>query len=479
MILSFAPGDAWSGDSRFSLKSFKEIVDSVKGSLSSFKDKITPSKEKIDSVKEGLSSVKDKLTPSKEKVDSLKKHISLDNRLVYEYRSVGGEEDTDFYEYWNLRGRDFFSGRLDFYFSGRLHKDLDDTTQSVSDNPFAGITDRKRSWEDQVYQLYANLKVPKYGFGLRLGRQYIDDVGWLHVDGGLLRIYEKKKISGSVFLGRPVSYYSSVSDDFAGGYSVTARPWYGGRARLIYVYYNDDRGDVSNGKSDVDMWQRVGDRTRVHGNLSFIDSDFLAAGFDVFYTAQDGLYDVLVKLKRSGELGDESREYSPLFGILGKREEFTFLSARSNIFLKSWLTVSPGISLRRVDSSSQDYRNRQYENYDLTVNITHHKHFNTSLSGNYWNVSDSDSFTGLTGQVNYHPSKVWDVTVGTAYLAYEYHADTGSYTSETSPDAYTLFANTKIKLTKSIKLKVELESEDNSSKPDDYFRFRTSLITRF
>jgi hypothetical protein len=227
------------------------------------------------------------------------------------------------------------------------------------------------------------------------------------------------------------------------------------------------------------MWQRLGDRARVHGKLSFIDSDFDTLGLDVFYTAQDGLYDAFVQLKQSGELGDESREYSPLAGILGEREEYTLLSARSNIFVKSWLTVSPGISIRHVDGTGRDYRNRQYEKYDITVNLAHHKHFNTSLSGNYWNVSDSDSFTGLSGQVNYHPSKVWDVTAGTAYLAYEYHADSGTYTSEVSPDAYTFFANTKIKLTKSIKLKVELESEDNSYNPDDYFRFRTSLITRF
>ncbi len=479
MILSFAPGAAWAGDSFFSVKSFKEIVNSVKESLSSFKDKITPSKEKVDSVKESLSSVKDKITPSKEKIDAVKKHISLDNRLVYQYRSAGEQKDTDIYEYWNLRGRNFFSGRLDVYFSGRLHKDQDDTTQSVSDNPFTGIEDQGGAWDEQIYQLHANMKVPEYGFDVRLGRQYVDDVGWLHVDGGLVKVHEIKKISGSVFLGRPVSYYSSTADDFAGGYSVTARPWRGSRARLNYVYYNDDRADQKNGKTDLDMWQRIGDQTRVHGILSFLDDDFHTAGLDAFYVSKNRFFDARFNIKRWAERRDESREYSPLFGLLGKREGFTFISAHSNFYIKSWLSVSPGISIRRVDSSNQNYRNRQYENYDLALNISPHKHLNTSLSGNYWVVSDDDSFTGLTGQVNYHPSKVWDVTVGTAYLAYEYHADTGSYTSETSPDAYTFFANTKIKLTKSVKLKVEVESEDSSFTPDDYFRFRTSLITRF
>jgi hypothetical protein len=479
IILSFAPGDAWSSDSSFSLKSFKEIINSFKESLSSIKEKLTPSKEKVDSVKESLSSVKDKLTPSKEKIDSLKKHISLDNRLVYQYRSTGSDKDSDFYEYWNLRGRNYYSGQLDFYFSGRLKKDLDGSDRSVDGDPFFSVEDLDGSWNDQIYQLYANWKDSKKRFSVKIGRQYIDDASWLHIDGGLLRFRERKKISGKVFLGKPVSYYTSTSDDWAGGYSASARIWKGNKARFTHVIYDDDRIGKTNNLASVDVWQRLGNRARTHGQVSLLDGNFQTIRGDLFYVAEDGLYDVYLKASHWGETDDETREYSPLASVLQKRSAFTLLTARGSYTVKPWLRVSPGIAVRIVSGSGNSYRNRDFGNFDVTFNIAPEEYWSTSITGNYWRVSDNNHFAGLTGAVDYHRSKVWSVSAGTAFMDYEYSAEDSGYETELSPDVYTIFGQAKVRITDSVSLKAELVLEDNSSEDDSSVRFRTTLSTTF
>ncbi len=452
-----ASGLALSSDSRFSLAPLKD-------GFNAFKESLSPLKEKFNLFTENLS--------------PLKEHFSFENRLVYQYRSLGGDIDSDIYEYWNLRGRNFLSGRLDVYFSGRLNKDLDGTSQSFLSDPFVSSEDLDESWQDQIYQLYANWKDPQRRFRLKLGRQYVEDVGWLHIDGGFLRLYEKETISGSIFLGKPVSYYSSTSDDWTAGYSINVLPWHGNKTRLSYVRYQDDQASRNDDLATLDTWQRFGEQTRAHGRLSFLDDQFQMAGIDVFYIAPDGSYDVYMRLNRWGDLGNKSREYDPLTGILGNREQFTLLSVRSSFIIKPWLSISPGISSRIVDESDQDNRNRHFENYDCTFNVTPHDNWDASVSVNYWDVENSDHFFGLTGEIDYHKSKDWEVTVGTSYMAYEYHFDITNYARELSPDAYTLYTNAKIKITESITLKAELELEDNSYEAEDSLRFRTSLITR-
>jgi hypothetical protein len=454
-------GLAWSDDSRFSLAPLKD-------GFNTFKEKLVPLKKKFNLLTENLS-------PD---LSTFKKHFSLENRLVYQYRSLGGDSDSDIYEYWNLRGGDFFSGRLDVYFSGRLNKDIDGTTQSLLTDRFVSIEDIDDSWQDQVYQLYANWKDPQRRFRLKLGRQYVEDVGWIHMDGGFLRILEKEKINGSIFLGKPVSYYSSTSDDWTAGYTVNVSLLDGNKTRLSYVRYQDDRVSRNDDLATLDTWQRFGNQTRAHGSISFLDDEFRMAGIDVFYIAPDGSYDLYMQLNRYGDLGNQSREYDALTGILGNREKFTLFSVRSSFILKPWLTISPGLSSRIVDGSDQDNRNRGFENYDCTFNITPDDNWDTSVSINYWDVENSDHFFGLTGEVDYHKSKDWEVTVGTSYMDYEYHFDITDYSRGLSPDAYTLYSNAKIKLTDSITLKAELELEDSSLESDNALRFRTTLITR-
>ena len=472
LVFSLASGTAWAEDGSSSFNW-------IKGPYSFLKEKLTSLKDSIFSSSEKSSPLKETLTPSKENIASLKEHISLDNRIVYRYRSSGSDSDNDLYEYWNLRGKNYYSGKLDFYFSGRLKKDLDGSSQSVDDDPFASVEDLDGSWQDQIYQLYANWKDPERRFGLRLGRQYIDDVGWLHIDGGLLDIWERKKIRGKVFLGKPVSYYTSASDDWTGGFSLMTRPGKQNKVRLNYVMYRDDQAGETDEQASLDVWQRLGNRTRAHGKLSILDDKLQMIGGNVSHVAQDGLYDVYLRAKYYGDQDEETREYSPLSSVLGKRTAFTLLSARGSYAVESWLRVSPGMAFRLTNGGDRKNRNRQYANFDITLNITPHEYWDASVSGHYWKVSQDNRSLGLTGEVNYHRSKDWSVTAGTAYLDYIYSTKTADYETEVSPDVYTLYARLKYKISDSVSFRVNMEIEDNSYESENSVRFKSTLRTRF
>ncbi len=427
----------------------------------------------------------------------LRDHFSVENRLVYQYRSRDGDEDSDFYDYRHVRGRDLFDGQLDVYFSGRLHKDVDGTGSSQARDPFAGVEDREAGWEDQIYQLYGDMHDSARRFGLRLGRQYIEAADWLHIDGGQLRLFEKSSLRAEGFFGRPVSYYSGTSGDWTGGVSLEGRPATGSRVRVGYVRYEDDSADQDDDRYTLDVWQRFGDEVRAHGRLSLLDERFHKASLDFIYISRDGLTDAVLGIRHWGGSQGESREYSPLYSVLGELEPYTFLSGRWTVALNNWCSVSPGATFRLVESDKRDARNRQYGNYDLTLIFEPDRRWTVSVVSQYWDVSGSDRFWGLTGEVEYRPSKLWRAAVGTAYLDYEYRRDSnygysfengdiqGSFDGSThyvttiSPDAYTVYAQARIELTRWLSLKAGGEIEDNSEEDDLLYGLRTSFVVRF
>jgi len=419
--------------------------------------------------------------------------VSGENEFVYRYRDWQGDHDSDFYDYWYLRGRDFLDGHLDAYFSGRLHKDLDGTSTSLADDVFAGIEDvNDEDWESQVYQLYADVHDLGRSLGARIGRQYVDDADWLQIDGVNLRAFEREPVSVRAFAGRPVSYYSGTSGDWAYGGSVTAQPWFGNRTRFTYIRYQDDSREENDDWYALEVWERLTDEWRARGRLSFLDDRFQTAAADLIYYNLPGDLDVFLHASYWGGFGQESREYSPLFSVLGELEPYFFVSARFNKVLTEWLTISPGAAGRFVDSSKRDVRNRQYGHYDLTFVFEPLGRLFLSVAGEYWDVNRGDEFWGLSGEILYRPDAPWEAGVGTGYFAYEYHqfnagndplgdltiSDDGVVT-EVSPDAYSLYARCKVLFSRHLWGSLRGEIEDNSLENDLAYALRTSVGVRF
>ena len=413
-------------------------------------------------------------------------------RMDYDYRAEGTSKDEDFYGYWYGSARDLGNGRFDFYASGREHTDLDGASQF--DGTFRSLDDAKGVTEDRLLQAYGDIHDRNGSMRLRLGRQYIDVADYLQLDGGQVILFENGDLGGRAYLGRPVSYYSSVSGDLAGGLSVVGRPWKGNQTRFTYSEFYDDSIGRGDHNYFVDVQQEMTDAIRTRAQASVLNDEFRMAQLECSYAAPDGNSDLRVGASRWGQFDAKTMAYSPLYNQLGTQQPYTYLYTRLAYAFNSKWMLSPGVSYRLTDSGDQNFNNRNYSDYDLTLAYEPVKAISSSLSLQYWNVDGGDRFLGLSGEVRYRYRRLWEVSLGSAYVDYTYqsysdlsyslnggstvlHAD-GSVTQE-NPYTLTYFLRTKWKVSRNLVLRLQGELEDRKDAADLSYRCRGSVEVKF
>jgi hypothetical protein len=421
-----------------------------------------------------------------------KPHYEGRIRMDYDYRSEGSSQDSDLYGYWYGSGRDLANGRFDFYASGREHTDLDGAT--AEDGTYRSVDDAKGVTEDRLLQAYGDVHDPKGHMSLRLGRQYVDIADYLQMDGGQALFFENGPLGGRVYVGVPVSYYTAVSGDIAGGASVVGRPWTGNRTRFTWAEYYEDRQGGDDQNYFIDLQQDVTDSVRTRGQLSVLNDEFRMARLDGSFFAPDGNTDLHVGGSRWGTFDAKTRAYSPLYNQFGGQQPYTFLYSRlSYAFSPKWM-LSPGVSARLADSGAPEFSNRDYRDYDLTLTFEPNKALSSSLSLQYWDVDEGDSFLGLSGEVRYRHRRIWEVSVGSAYVDYTYQnysdisysinggqtvfREDGTVTEE-SPYTLTYFARTKWNVTRKLILRLQGDIEDRKDALDLSYRARGSVEVKF
>jgi len=425
-----------------------------------------------------------------------KAHYSGRLRLDYDYRSQGDASDADFFGYLNVGGRDLGNGHLDFYMSERFHSDLDGDPSDASDpdSAYQSLDDAEGVIEDRIFQAYLDFHDQKGDKRLRLGRQTIDVADYLTLDGGQVILFEHGDLGGRAYFGQPVSYYSSVSSDTAGGVSLVGRPWTGNRMRLTYAQYHDESEGETDQNVFFDSWQQVEDAFRTRLRISVLNDDFRMAMLDLSYFAPDGVTDLRVGGSRWGEFDARTRAYSPLFFQLGKQQPYTRLYARLNRALGSMFAISPGVSVRMSEGSEDVYTNRDYRDYDLTLSFEPDRAFSSSLSLQYWDVDGDEKFLALTGDVRYRHHRIWEISAGAAYMHYDYHSyseadlslsggqtifyEDGTVTEE-SPYTLTYLLRAKWNITRHLALRLQGDIEDDDASHDLSYRGRASVEVRF
>jgi len=412
--------------------------------------------------------------------------------MDYDYRAEGTSKDQDLYGFWYGSARDLANGQFDFYASGRDHADLDGS--SSFDGTFRSVDDAKGVTEDRLLQAYGDVHDRDGRMRLRLGRQYIDVADYLQIDGGQVTLFENGPLGGRFYFGQPVSYYTSVSGDLAGGLSLAGRPWTGNQTRFTYSEFCDDSEGQADQNYFIDFQQELSETLRTRAQMSILNDEFRMAQLDSSWFAPDGNTDLHVGVSRWGQFDAKTRAYSPLYNQLGTQQPYTYLYTRlAYAFNPRWM-LSPGVSYRLADSSDQNFNNRNYGDYDLTLTYEPVKAVSSSLSVQYWDVDGGDSFLGLSGEVRYRYRRLWEVSIGSAYVDYTYqsysdlsysinggstvlHAD-GSVTEET-PYTLTYFLRTKWNVTRRLVLRLQGDIEDRKGAEDLAFRGRGSVEVRF
>lgn len=415
-------------------------------------------------------------------------------RADYQYRALGSDADQDAYGYWYLRGRNLSDKRVEIYTSGRLHKDLDGT--SAGYDPFGSIDDGSQQ-EIRLLQFYVDIHDPENTKAMRYGRQYVDIADYIQIDGGQILLFEKQQLGGRVFLGQPVSDYTSTDGDVFVGASLVGRPWEGNRSRFTYARYRDDSEGAADDNCFLDVQQRFSDEFRSRAYLSVMNEDIRMGGADLFYVSMsDYVFDAVMGIQRWGDYDAGTRVYSPLVDVLGDLEPFTSAYGRITAETLPWLYLSPGAMVKEPDES--DFTNRGFQRYDLTFVVEPDEAFSTSLSLEYWDVEDDDRFFGISGDVRYRYGRLWDINLGAAYVDYTYleladqsvETDFDQNTSvvsvtpldgtrvERSPDAFTYYVRGRWNITDKTSLRLSGEIEDDSEEDDLYYQVRTSLEVR-
>lgn len=423
-----------------------------------------------------------------------KPRLSARLRAQYEYRKQGSDKDTDFYGYVYGEGRDLRGGHIDVYSSARLKSDLDSkhSADSDSEDPFRSVDDSDGVDENRLLQLYADVHTRDRKAAARGGRQYIDIADYIQMDGIQAMFNENGDLGGRVYLGHPVSYYSSVSGDYAGGISFVGRPWEGNRSRLTLARYHDEDEDDDDQNYFVDIRQQLSEQMRVRGQLSLLNDEFRMGRADGFYYSPDGETDLSIGASYWGSFEAKTRAYSPLYNVLGEQDPYTYAYARlTQQIVPHWL-ISPGVSMRFADD--EDYGNRDYENYDIALIYEPSRAFSASLSMEYWTVDDEDSTLGLSGEVRYRHGRAWEISGGASFAEYTYdtysdldYSVSGGQTIftesgtviEESPSVMTYFLRGKWRVTKRLTLRLQGDIEDDDEAEDLAYRGRGSMEVRF
>jgi len=414
-------------------------------------------------------------------------------RVEYEYRKMGDEKDSDLYGYWSGSGRDMANGRVDIYASGWMHKDLDKpSSSSLADNSFLSLEDAGGVSDNRLMQLYGDVHDRDGQLHLIAGRQYIDVADYLHLDGAQATLFDNGSLGGRAFWGKPVSFYTPVSDDTAWGLSLVGRPWTGNSMRFTYTEYDSPGGNDAN--YFVDVQQELSEAVRVRAQLSVLNDQFRMGSLDCYYFAPSGETDLYVGGSRWGSFDAKTRLYSPLFEVLGTQDPYTYAYARLTQVLFSHVTISPGVSCRFADGDASSYANRSYRDYDLTLTYEPIRAISASLSLDYWDMDGGDSFFGVSGDVRYRYGKIWELSVGSSYTKYTYNtysdisysanggqtffSQDGTITQQT-PDCYSYFIRAKWNIGKHLVLRVQGDIENDSSASDLAYEGRASLEVKF
>ena len=412
-------------------------------------------------------------------------------RMDYEFRSQDGQNESDLYNYFSGGVHNTANGWLDVYLSGMTFQDLSrhPDSSSLATNMFAGLDDANGVSDFRLFQLYGDLHDPAGNMHLDIGRQYLDVADYMLVDGGQLLLFENDQIGGRVFYGKPVSMYTSQEDDTAYGLSLVGRPWEGNRTRLTYAHVSSSQG-TNDANYYIDSQQKFSDTVRGRVQASMLNDKFRMARADSYYFAPDGKTDASIGASHWGVYDAGTLAYSPMYDILGKQEPYSYAYARVSREVCPHVVLSPGVSWRQTDGSTDPYNNQDYRDYDLTVIYEPVRAFSASLSGHYWDLGSSH-FVGASGELRYRYDRQLEISVGTSYEQYSYEtysdiayvsdgfggvvATDGSTTGRESPNAYTYFLRARWKINRTLTFRAEGDVEKDSTTSSLGYRARASI----
>ncbi|AHF00249.1 hypothetical protein [Thioalkalivibrio paradoxus] len=422
---------------------------------------------------------------SEQSPSSLRLSGTLDTS--YRLRRFDGGHDQDLDVFFSLQADDIVKDRVDAAVSFYWHRDLDGVLVPSRFDPFLDL-DQAADREFRLYTAYVNLNQAEFnGASLRLGRQFIDEIDFVHFDGASARLRPTARIDAQVFGGKPVSFFSGTSGETLYGArgDFRATP----RARAAGTFYRYEGSEVTDDLLSLEGWYRWSVWAQSYLKYSWLNSDSYILQSDHFVRADRAGLDISVQTVSLLEPVSESTlNFNPYFPLLNSFTPFDFASVLAIKELGENASLRAGFDLRSADSVDDPvtaFNNRDFRRGILGFELRPTDTLTVALDAEYWKVDDDDRFTGFSGELEYRPTSRWTFTGGAEYGEYvQVYRDELALifgeekTFRITPDVITYFSRARWQNGR-IAVSASLEYEDNSEDSDDWLSFQLRLGLRF
>jgi len=403
----------------------------------------------------------------------------LDTR--YRGRWADGANDHDLYGTLSLDFGDAAEDRVTGHVMGRLSWDVDGAEAPAS--VFYSLAD---TWNDDLvgylYDAYLDLNRIDGLSIVRVGRQPMwDTPEFVLFDGARVESAELGGLQAKAGVYGGLSthlYESSRRGDWTLGAFAQVRPWQQGRVRIDWMHLEDEArlGDHQDDLFGVALWQRLGERWRVEGRYTRIESrdrdlrallGYTLAERDLTATAT---YYQLLRTQRSLVL-----ELDPFFESLREYRPFWQLGLAVSKGIVEHVRLDLGADLRRVTHAADEGTfNRDYERYYATaaLEVPPVPGLTVGVTADLWR-SGSQDVSGWGIDLTQQVGEAWRASVGTYYSLYKYDL----FFDRESNDVRTYFARLRCRLTGDLSASLAYEFEDNDL--DRFHSLRADVTWRF
>jgi hypothetical protein len=409
---------------------------------------------------------------------------------TFRYESFDDWDDSDIHEYLSLQFKDIIKDRVDAAFSMMWHEDLNgiDANPAWGD-PFLDL-DYTSNNRVKYYTGYADIK--RLGFEesyLRLGRQYLSEIDHAHFDGATYQFSPSSEWDITLFGGRPVTYYSSTTGDAIFGTNIAYA--FSQKLKTAVRYYRYDTEQFCDDLFAAELWWKLTPNVMTHHEVSILDDSPYLWQSDLYARIDSVDVDVNVQIIRMFEtIGDHTINFNPAFAFLSGYEPYTYGSIFTTKGLGKYVSLVGGLDVRETDTTTNPVSrdvNRDYFRITAGAEFYPTEQLTLSVNGEFWDVDpQSEEFTGITGEIEYKPSKNWSLAAGVDYGEYmqefvdELFFNTPAVqVFRISPDVVTYYGRVRWRPTDRIYTAARFEVEDSDYASDHWYSFRLELGVNF
>lgn len=366
---------------------------------------------------------------------------------VYEdlrYRNAGGENDLDSYTHLFVDASRREGRAYHFRFNGRLNWDLAGS-QAPNDLLRDFWDSYSGSAQFRLYEAYGDVPVKSMLF--RIGRQFLDEGSYFHVDGLRFDIDLSEKWKGvdvTLIGGIPVRLSgTSVDENWMIGAVLRARINQKTRMRLSYYHVSESTPGVNPlvvdppnqpvsipaGRLDddlfgVSLWHHFQRTLRFFGRFTLLNGAANELQLRLRWFTQDGRWAVAADWYQLFErLNNVTNDLTPYVPMMGSYFPFWRVGARVTYRPDDVWVVQGGAAWRQLENSSNEGTfNHSYVNYFFTATRLDawKPGLDVTVTLNGYDSSEPQDFLALTTNVDYRVNPKVKVSGGIDYSLYKY-----------------------------------------------------------